>query len=138
MKKNIKPKSSVDTGVQIEINSGGHRFSKTNLTTIYRQGKIFDEYVCDGCGMYGKSFKLGMINIKGYTDNEINECSGMTKTKRLKIIQCTAQGRQFQNLTSGSVHDIIEVPKGENNENGVWVMGIDEPVKVLFHEFQFI
>ena len=53
---------------------------------------------------------------------------------KIKIKHCTAFGRQFENLTDGSIHEIIEPPAGENSNRGWWVMGVGEPVLVLTYE----
>jgi hypothetical protein len=51
---------------------------------------------------------------------------------KIKIIQCTAWGPIFANLTPGSIHKVIEPPKHHKPDKyGVWVQGIGEPVKVL-------
>lgn len=57
---------------------------------------------------------------------------------KIRIINCTAVGPQFENLTPGSIHEVIPAPKGENNNRGWWVMGVGEPVKVLTHEAKVV
>lgn len=54
---------------------------------------------------------------------------------KIKINECRASGKQFENLKPNSIHQVIEAPKGEHSNNGVWVMGIGEPVKVLDGEY---
>ena len=63
---------------------------------------------------------------------------GLKKTRQIKITTCSAVGAHFANLTPGSVHDIIKPPAGYNRERGEWVMGVGEPVKVLFSEFIYV
>ena len=61
------------------------------------------------------------------------------KTKRIRIKYCTAFGKAFENLTNGSEHDVIKPPAPyKNDKKGVWVMGVDEPVKVLNGEYEVI
>ena len=59
----------------------------------------------------------------------------MKETTRIKIILCTAVGKQFANLIPNSEHNIIDAPIGHDNEKGVWVMGAGNPVKVLHSEY---
>lgn len=54
---------------------------------------------------------------------------------RIRITNCHAFGPEFKNLFPGSIHETIKPPKGENNKDGVWVMGAGVPVKVLNGEF---
>lgn len=45
---------------------------------------------------------------------------------------------EFVNLTEGSIHEVIETPeryKDKKLQDGVWVMGVTEPVLVLRREF---
>lgn len=53
---------------------------------------------------------------------------------KIKIIHCGAFGPQFENLKPGTVHEVIEPPKGQNDKRGWWVMGVGEPVLVLTRE----
>ena len=58
------------------------------------------------------------------------------KMGKIKITQMQAVGKAFANLTPGSEHAVVNPPKGQKNgERGLWVMGVGEPVLVLFHEF---
>lgn len=62
----------------------------------------------------------------------------MSKKNKIKITRYTAFGPAFKNLVPGSEHMIIAPPKGQDNERGVWVMGVGEPVLVLFREFEYV
>ena len=55
----------------------------------------------------------------------------------IKIRKCNAFGNEFFGLTPGSIHKIVQPPKGENRERGEWVMGKTKPVLVLFKEFEY-
>ena len=57
--------------------------------------------------------------------------------QKIKITYCQAFGKQFENLTPDSIHDVIETPDRHKNSEmkGVWVMGVGEPVKVLNEEY---
>lgn len=52
----------------------------------------------------------------------------------IKVYHCNAYGPQFGNLIDGSIHEVIEPPIGSNNDRGWWVMGVGEPVLVLYGE----
>lgn len=44
----------------------------------------------------------------------------------------------YSNLTPGSIHPLITPPKGEADnfqDKGVWVQGVDRPVKLTFKDF---
>ena len=61
--------------------------------------------------------------------------------KKLKIQNFTGHSREFANLTEGSIHEILETPLRYRNDktyNGYWVMGVSEPVLVLFDECEVI
>lgn len=59
--------------------------------------------------------------------------------REIKIKHCSAGGKMFANITDGSIHTVIEPPnQNKDSYDGVWVMGVTEPVKVLYHEFEFI
>lgn len=53
---------------------------------------------------------------------------------KIQIDECGAYGPQFENLTPGSIHEVIEPPAGESDRRGWWVMGVGEPVLVLTRE----
>lgn len=121
--------------ITTELTTGGHLWNKINLVT---QGKMkqHDSYRCELCGITGKSYALGTITVPKRYRNKLHRCPGLKPIKRVKVTVCRAVGRQFQNLTPGSVHDVITPPAGENAKNGVWVQGVGEPVKLLFGEFE--
>jgi hypothetical protein len=55
------------------------------------------------------------------------------------ITRCDANGPQFKNIMSRSIHRIVTPPeKYINGDRGVWIQGIREPVKVLNNEFIFV
>jgi len=122
-----------------------HTFRKTNLMTINKGGRMFDEYECTTCGMKGRRY--GVSNYatvaNTYSDNLVNNCR-LPKTdnyigRLIKIQQCNASNPAFANLTNKSMHRIIKPPEGyANGGNGVWVQGIGEPVKVLNNEFIYL
>lgn len=53
---------------------------------------------------------------------------------KIQIVKCTAHGKPFENLTPGSIHEVITSPIGIETERGWWVMGVGEPVLVLYYE----
>lgn len=116
-----------------------HHWEKKNLITIMRGSKSWDELACERCGIVGKQYNLAEIQISTkYSKKMAESCpyAEPNQTKRIKITNCYATGRQFANLVADSEHDIIETPKGQKIDNrGVWVMGVGEPVKILNDEF---
>ena len=58
---------------------------------------------------------------------------------KIKITKCEAFGKHFDNLTPGSIHEVIDCPFLDEGEiEGVWVMGVGEPVKVLTNEYETV
>jgi len=76
--------------------------------------------------------------LRSDDDFVINIKEEIKKTNvKIKITKCLAFGKQFENLTPDSVHDVIEAPERYKSSKvvGVWVMGVGEPVKVLPNEY---
>ena len=116
-----------------------HEWEKQNPVTL--RGKTrgcYDVYRCKHCGIEGKSYCLGYIEIPERYGKRIDTCTRRRLGKFLKVTHCGAFGEQFGNLTDGSVHTIIDAPEGKDNQRGEWVMGIGEPVLLLWNEFQYI
>lgn len=120
------------------ISIGGHKFVKTNLVTISGPKGLYDEYKCEVCGMKGRSYKFGTIQISASYRENIFRCKKLVPKKRIVITHCSAWGEEFVNLTRGSIHSIVDPPEGQDTSRGVWVMGVTEPVLVFFNEFEFI
>lgn len=125
--------------IKVEMIYGGHHWEKQNLTTERDKKGLFDEYKCSCCGIKGKSYTFGFIEVSGrYKTEKLRKCKVVMKSKQIRIINCQATGPQFENLKDGSVHTIIDPPKGCDNKRGEWVMGVGEPVLVLANEFTYI
>lgn len=124
----------------IKLTEGGHNWSKQNLMTIVKAKTNYDILKCTNCGIIGKTTSLATIALKGsYSKQKVFNCNNKDiPKKRIKITRCNAAGDIFENLKPNSEHDVIAHPEGENNDNGIWVMGIGEPVKVLDGEFNYI
>jgi hypothetical protein len=131
---------------QLKINESSHDFEKKNLVTIPSSRGGYDELVCKKCGIKGKTFQLGILQVKGsYSREKVENCiltkeemkSGNTG-RTIIITICTAQGPAFKNVTPDSEHVVIETPKGQTiDSKGVWITGNGEPVKVLNNEFYY-
>lgn len=113
-----------------------HTFEKQNLVTIIGKKGTYDIFKCSACGIKGKAYNFTEIQIDSKSKKKALNCPGSAAVKKIKITNCRAVGRQFENLTPGSIHEVIEPPAGYDNSRGVWVMGVGEPVKVLFGEFE--
>ena len=120
----------------IKLEAGGHKWVKQNLVTMGK-GRMYDEFVCSQCGIRGRSRQLGLIDIPERYAGKADRCPKAPQHNRLKVTRCTAKGTQFENLVSGSVHEIIAPPAGESNKAGEWVMGVGEPVLLLWGEFVY-
>jgi len=122
----------------IELDNTNHDFRKQNLVTL-KEGKYFyDLYKCINCGIKAKrfGFKETLLIDGRVSKNKVLNCPKAKLLLKICITHCTAFGEQFKNLVPGSIHSVIESPGGQNNNRGVWVMGVGEPVKVLFKEFK--
>lgn len=117
-----------------------HEWDKQNLVTQKDRLGYFDLYRCGRCGLVGKSYKLGMITIDGRASlKKVNNCSKTFASNGLvSIINCSAFGEEFVNLTPGSIHEIVDPPEGCDNSRGVWVMGSTKPVLLLREEFLLV
>jgi hypothetical protein len=94
---------------------------------------------CSKCGIEGKRHTFNTITLKAsYSLEKINNCNGVHDIpQKIQITLCTAHGEKFSNLTPDSTHLVVTPPTGQRNDSsGVWVMGVGEPVKVLYNEFK--
>lgn len=126
--------------IEVHMNEGGHQWEKTNLTTLGGGNgrSTYDTYRCTACGLTGKMYHFNHITIQERSRKKLFSCPGLKKARKIRITCCRAVGSQFANLTPDSVHEVIPTPPGNNSNNGVWVMGVGEPVKVLNGEFTYI
>jgi hypothetical protein len=114
-----------------------HEFEKQNLVTLTDRTGMYDLYKCAFCGLTGKAYTLTEITVNDRVKSATENCPKAKKVKKIRITNCRAAGQVFANLTPGSVHDVVDAPKGQpNNLAGVWVMGVGEPVKVLVGEYE--
>lgn len=122
------------------IKTSQHVWEKQNLVTIRKKGKMFDEMVCKNCGMKGERHGFVSVEVsEKYNIKNVHLCPKAPKIilpKKIKVVKCTAHGKQFLNLLPNSIHEVVTPPEGyENDHTGIWVMGIGEPVKLLPFEF---
>lgn len=125
----------------IRMSKSNHVWVKVNLVTRaeLRGRKFYDIFKCKNCGLQGKSFCLGELEVHGNIKNP-ESCRKAPVSVKIRITRCTAYGPQFENLTNNSIHEIVNPPEDKkeqhpNGKGGVWVMGVGEPVRVLFGEF---
>lgn len=126
---------------RIDISSPVHDWGKKNLVTLKDNKGTFDIMVCKRCGIEGKRRSLSFVQVPDtYSKDKIKNCTGVAATagpapKKIRIIRCDAVGDHFANLKPKSVHEVVDPPEGED---GIWVMGVGIPVKVLDYEFEAI
>lgn len=120
-----------------DLSEGGHEWEKVNLITIGGKRR-HDIYKCKRCGLTGKSYILGTIEIPERNIPKMELCRGIQRGMFIKVIRCNAVGEEFQGLVSGSIHQVVTPPNGQDNKRGEWVMGKTEPVLVLFGEFEYV
>lgn len=119
-----------------EMSIGGHDWKKQNLVTLGKN-RAYDIYKCAKCGITGKSYHIGYIQIKKSDMKKFEKCKTI-KTKKIQVTNCKAFGDQFKNITPGSIHEIVPPPEGETNKRGEWVMGVTEPVLLLAGEYIYL
>jgi len=124
----------------IDENSTNHSFDKLNLMTISGRKGGYDILKCKHCGMNGKRYALGVVNVsETYSEATVRKCPKAPKAEvpqMVKVLRCGAMGRAFANLVPDSIHAVVTPPEGyENDHTGVWVMGVGEPVKLVRNEF---
>ncbi len=54
---------------------------------------------------------------------------------KIEIVNCTAIGAIFANLTPGSIHETVEPPADREDREEIWVEGVGEPVRLLGGEY---
>lgn len=114
---------------------GNHRWSKKNLVTM-KGG--YDIHKCELCGAEVKTQGLQQYTSNKLTREELFTCPKAPKVagaEYVTITNCRGTGAAFSIITSGTVHKVIDVPKGEKfTARGVWVMGVGTYVLVLWEE----
>ena len=72
---------------EFNLSEGGHEWEKTNLVTI--EGKRpYDIYKCKRCGITGKSYRLGTIEIPERSIlkwEHVKSCKDMTLSRLLVV-----------------------------------------------------
>ena len=128
--------------ILVSLLAGGHEWEKMNLVTKMDRNGMYDRFRCKCCGIEGKSYQMGMITIPERYRKNAFHCPNEQIHRKVKVVRCNAGGGQFANLTPGSIHDIVETPQSERlkggNKRGEWVMGVSEPVLLVFGEFTYI
>lgn len=124
----------------LDLLQNGHDWEKMNQVGKQNRRGIYDEYRCKHCGCKGKSYTLGLLEIAERDRKKAAMCKGARKFAKsyVKVIRCGAYGKAFGNLTPGSIHKVVPSPNGENSSRGEWVMGVGEPVLLLFGEFSYM
>jgi len=125
----------------LSLSNTDHDFQKTNLITL-KGG--YDTYACK-CGLHGKRYGLSdNLQVNGKAALILNCPNPKPKepvmAKRVRITNFTGFSTEFENLTRGTEHDVVECPKEYKNKyaNDIWVMGVKEPVRLLLHEYEEI
>lgn len=123
----------------LNLLQNGHDWEKVNQVGKKNRRGIYDEFRCKHCGLRGKSYTLGLLEIAERDRKKAAMCKGARKCAKsyVKVIRCDACGKVFANLTPGSIHKVVPSPNGKDNSRGEWVMGVGEPVLLLFGEFSY-
>ena len=103
--------------IEISIYAFGHEWYKLNLVTLKDNKGLYDLMKCKNCGIKGKRYSLNSIHIY---ERYLHMLQCPVKYDQIKIIHTNAFGKQFENLTDGSIHDIIDPPEGFTRERGIF------------------
>lgn len=88
--------------------------------------------------------KFNYSNDNWYVNINIIIYTLIMEPTKIKITNCHAVGNSFKNLIPESEHTIIDPPEQYKTKYpngpkfGYWVMGVDEPVRVLPEECKTI
>lgn len=123
---------------EIDLTTGGHQWEKKNLVTLEDRKGQYDLLKCKICGIEGKRYTLQTIHVYDRYEKKMRRCQNAPQGKQIRVTRVAAFGPAFANLVPGSIHDIIEPPEGQDPERGAWVMGVGEPVLLLFGEFVYL
>ena len=118
-----------------------HDWSKQNLITVSKARKSYDILKCTKCGIEGKRLNVSTITFtENVPLNKIKNCDGKGIIPiKIRVIKCNAFGEIFINLVPNSEHTVVDAPHPyKNDQSGVWVQGIGEPVKLLKGEYEII
>jgi hypothetical protein len=104
----------------------------------------FDEYLGEDYS-WAKEIDLNVYveQLKAEEEERIKKNQGFRKTgRRVRIRKIQAQGSQWSKLEEGMVVDELDCSEIDPNpKRGIWVMGLDEPVKLLnsdgYEEWQY-
>jgi len=115
-----------------------HNFEKQNMMTKFDRRGSYDEFKCSLCGLSGKAYNLKEVFVSEKSAKKAHNCPKANTPIKIQITQCGAFGKLFKNLIPRSIHYVVPTPEGHDNSGGVWVMGVGEPVKVLFDEYEVV
>ena len=115
-----------------------HNFEKQNMMTKFDRKGAYDDFKCSLCGLSGKAYNLKEVFVSERSVKKARNCPKFNTPTKIQITQCTAVGRLFTNLIPKTIHYVVPAPEGYDNSGGVWVMGVGEPVKVLFGEYEIV
>ena len=111
----------------VDIKAGNHKWDKTNLVTITKGHRSYDEFKCK-CGLKAKSTSLSSLEIDGRSSRDkVNKCP-------LYEAPIIPSGQEFKvvgspfgtRLPNGSIIVMIErQSKRESNTEGDWYVTKD-------------
>ena len=118
-------------------------WEKVNLVTLHSGKNSYDLYKHTS-GVTGK--RWGIKEWLILTEKDFKKYylwaknrNNTLKGRIVRITRCDACGNKFKNLTPGSKHIVIPPPESKTEDDrGVWVMGVGEPVKILNNEFKYV
>jgi hypothetical protein len=123
----------------IAIKQNIHNWEKQNIVS---EKNGHDTVKCSICGLIGKRTSLETITVSRTKKNaKILNCIASEILPSRKIIITTEPrgNNNFKNLKLGSHHDIVEPDvNNKNTTQSVWVQGVEQKVRLLPDEFEFI
>ena len=101
-----------------DMTLGGHEFEKQNIVTIGKK-RGYDVYKCKKCGITGKSYRFGMIDIKDADVKKMQKCNSLKKGKSLYKLRLLTVKHLVINLKilSRVVYTILYLLHLESHQN---------------------
>lgn len=124
-----------------------HKFEKIASKTT-TNNESYDLMRCKQCGLEGRQYthENCVTVLRKYSEKQIHLCNlELPNTvdpflnQNIQITKCNAFGAVYNNCKPKSFHKVVAPPFGHRNgDRGVFVKGVDGPVKVFFDEFVFV
>ena len=127
-----------------KIDRNRHDFEKVNLTTLPSRKGGYDILACKDCGLKGKSYQIGIVEIDGrIKPDKVEFCHKRTviQRKKAQVKMISKNILQFGFIV-GEIYTSCDCPdeyKGKFDSE-IWVYSEEagEPVRILSGEYEIV